>query len=171
MRQDNDSSLAKKGSRVASGKSATVRLATEDDIPRILELYRELAIDASGAELRSRCSPDEYRRVFAQIRSMPGHQLLVLEIGGLIVGTTVLLIVPNLGHGALPWAMVENVVVDHRYRHQGYGRLLMEYAVARAREAGCYRLLLSTNKKRRGAHRFYRSLGFDAYGYGFRIYF
>ena len=150
---------------------AIVRLATQDDITRILELYRELAITTSQAELSRSPSPDDCRRVFEAISSAPGHELLVAEYQGEIVGTMVLLIVPNLSHGVLPWAVVENLVIDRRYQRRGLGRLLMEYAVARAKEAGCYKLTLSSDKRRREAHRFYRSLGFQPSAHGFRLYF
>ena len=149
----------------------TIRLATEDDIPHILELYHQLAITTSQTELSRSPSPDDYRRIFAQIRSAPGHELLVAEHRGEVVGTVVLLIVPNLSHSASPWALVENLVIDHRHRNRGLGRMLMEYAIARARDAGCYRIVLSSDKRRRKAHQFYRSLGFDASAYGFRLYF
>ncbi len=170
MLQDTGGSIGGGEPGQIPGKSV-IRLATEKDFPRIVALYRELAIDASPAESRLSPSSDDYRGVFAQISHMSGHELLVVEYEGRVVGTVVLLIVPNLGHGALPWAMVENLVIDHRYRRRGLGTLLMEYAIRRTREAGCYRLLLSSNKKRRDAYRFYRSLGFDAYGTGFRLYF
>ena len=114
-----------------------IRLATEEDIPHILELYRQLAITASQVELSRSPSPDDYRRVFAEICAAPGHEVLVAEYQGEVVGTMVLLIVPNLSHGACPWALVEKLVIDHRHRRRGFGRLLMDYAIARAREAGC----------------------------------
>jgi len=150
---------------------AIIRLATEEDIPRILELYRELVITTSQAELRQSPSLDDCRRVFAEICAFPGHELLVAEHQGEVVGTMVLLIVPNLSHGALPWALVENLVIDTKHRRRGIGRLLMDYAIARAKEAGCYNLGLSSNKRREEAHQFYRSLGFEASAHGFRLYF
>ena len=149
----------------------TIRLATEGDIPRILELYRQLAITTSQAELCNSPSLDDCRRVFAEIGIFPGHELLVAEEEGKVIGTLVLLIVPNLSHSALPWALVENIVVDEKHRRQGIGRLLMNYAIARAKEAGCYRIVLSSDKRRKEAHKFYRSLGFQASAHGFRLYF
>jgi GNAT superfamily N-acetyltransferase len=143
---------------------AIVRLATEQDLPRILELYEELVGE------RHPLSPDETQPVLAQIAAMPGHELLVAEENGAVVGTLVVLVVPNLSHGARPWAIVENMVVDGRYHRQGIGRLLMEEAIARARQAGCYKIQLLSNKKRRQAHKFYRSLGFEASAHGFRLY-
>jgi len=150
---------------------ALVRVATEEDIPRILELYRQLVITTSQAELGQSPSLDDYRQVYAQICSLPGYELLVAEEEGEVIGTIVLLIVPNLSHNASPWALVENVVVDESYRRQGIGSLLMEYAMAQARQAGCYRIVLSSDKRRDEAHQFYRSLGFEASSHGFRLYF
>jgi len=151
--------------------TASVRLATEADIPRILELYQELAITTSQAEQGRIPSPDECRRVFDEIRNQPGHELLVAEEEGDVIGTLVLLIVPNLSHGVLPWAIVENMIVDGRYQRRGVGRLLIDYAIARARDAGCYKITLSSDKRRPDAHRFYRSTGFEASALGFRRYF
>ena len=49
----------------------TIRAATEEDIPRILKLYRQLAITTSQIELSRSPSPDEYRRIFSEICSAP----------------------------------------------------------------------------------------------------
>jgi len=149
---------------------AIVRAAVEDDIPRILELYQDLVITTSQQELKRGSPGDDYQRVFNEIQNMPGYELLVVDENGAVLGTMVLLIIPNLSHSALPWALVENMVVDSSYRRRGLGRLLMDYAIARAREAGCYKLTLSSNKKRPEAHRFYRSSGFEDSAHGFRMY-
>ncbi len=149
----------------------TVRLATEADIPRILELYRELAITTSQAEQKHKPSLNSFRQAFADISAYPGHELVVAEEDGEVIGTLVLLIVPNLAHGALPWALVENMIVDRQRRHRGLGKLLMDYAITRARDAGCYKITLSSDKRRPDAHRFYRSVGFEPSAHGFRRYF
>jgi predicted N-acetyltransferase YhbS len=143
---------------------AIVRPATELDIPRILELYETLTGE------RHNLSRQETGPVFDAIASMPGHELLVAEENGMVVGTVVLLIVPNLSHEAHPWAIVENLVVDVGYRRRGIGRLLMDYAIASAREAGCYKVQLLSNVKRKEAHQFYKALGFRTSAYGFRMY-
>lgn len=143
---------------------ATVRPAVEQDIPRILELYEELTGE------RHDLTRHETEPIFAEINAMTGHELLVAEEDGVVVGTMVLLIVPNFSHGALPWAIVENMVVDPAHRRQGIGRMLVDYAIARAREAGCYKLQLLSSTKRREAHWFYKRLGFKNSAYGFRMY-
>jgi predicted N-acetyltransferase YhbS len=150
---------------------ATVRAATENDIPHIIELYRQLAITTAPAELNQEKSLADYRRVFARISAVPGLELLVAEEGSEVIGSLVLFIAPNLSHNGLPWALVENVIVDQKYRRQGIGKLLMDYAIARAKKAHCYRIGLSSDKRRKDAHQFYRSLGFEASSHGFRLYF
>lgn len=149
---------------------AIVRVAVEEDIPRILELYGELVLSTSPEELNHNPSTDDYRQAFAQIQTATGHELLVAEEEGRVVGTMVLIIVPNLSHGGLPWAGVENVVVDSNYRRRGIGKLLMDYASTQAKETGCYKIQLISDKRRKEAHKFYRLLGYKASGHGFRLY-
>jgi len=150
---------------------AIIRAATEEDIPRILELYEELVTSTAPSEADRVPSPDDYRHIFEQVHDMQDHELLVAEEKGEVIGTMVLLIVPNLSHKGLPWAVVENVVTDRRFQRRGIGRSMMEYAIDHAREAGCYKLQLASSKTRDEAHRFYESLGFEASAHGFRLYF
>ncbi len=149
---------------------ATVRIANEQDIPRILELYRQLAFTPPPPDA-PQPSLEACQRVFKEINSIPGYKLLVAEDSGLIVGTAVLVILPGLSHGVSPFAVVEYVVVEEKCRRQGIGKLLMNYIIAEAKEAGCYKIMLTSNKRREQAHEFYRSLGFDASAHGFRLYF
>ena len=141
-----------------------VRKATRQDLPRILALYEELT------EEKQNISAETLERVFNQISHMPDHEILVAEENGTILGTSLLQIVPNLTHDARPWAIVENVVVGSRYRRQGAGRLLMEYIKDRCRQAGCYKIQIMSNIKRKEAHQFYRAIGFADSAVGFRLY-
>ena len=150
---------------------AIIRAAKEQDIPRILELYQQLALTSKEAEEQTGSSLDNYRKVFCEISGFPGHELLVAEDQGEVVGSLALFIAPNLSHGARPWAIIENVIVDQQYRRRGEGRLLMEYAVSRAKEENCCRVGLSSDKSRQEAHQFYHAVGFEASAYGFRMYF
>jgi GNAT superfamily N-acetyltransferase len=150
---------------------ALVRAAREEDIPRILELYQQLAATNAEAERKRTLSLEHYRRAFREIGGYTGQELLVAKGAGEVIGSLVLVIVPNLSHGARPWAVIENVIVDERYRRRGVGQLLMEYAVNRAREEDCCRIGLDSDKIRGEAHQFYKAMGFEASAYGFRQYF
>ena len=145
-----------------------MRHATEADLPRIVELLAQLSLDESREELGPPL-PETCRRAFQQIQADPNQRLLVAEAGGRVVGTASLLIVPNLSHRGRPYAIVENVVVDATERGTGYGELLLRYAMEEARRAGCYKLTLTSNKRRTDAHRFYGRLGFQATHEGFRV--
>ena len=148
---------------------ANIRKAEPSDIPRILELYHQLSITTAPAELNIKVSHEYYRTILDRINNFPGMSLLVAAVDGEVVGSLVLVIVPNLAHRGLPWAVVENVIVDESRRRSGIGRLMMEYAVTEAKKAGCYRISLDSNNVRKDAHKFYESLGFKGSSIGFRM--
>ena len=149
---------------------ARVRDATEDDLPRIIELLAQLSPDTPREDLRQP-QAESYRAAFREIEADPRQRLLVVEAEGRVVGTAALIIVPNLSHQGRPYAIVENVVVDEQERGGGYGELLMRHAMEEARRAGCYKLALTSHKRRAEAHRFYERLGFQATHEGFRVDF
>ena len=148
----------------------SIRNAVEEDIPRIQELYLQMAFTPPPPDA-PRPSMEEYRRIFREFSAMPGYELLVAEDNDTIVGTTVLAILPGMAHGVSPFAVVEYVVVDEKRRGEGIGRILMEYIIGKAKDAGCYKIMLTSDKRRTEAHEFYRSLGFEASAHGFRLYF
>ena len=148
-----------------------IRLSNVNDIPRIIQLYDELVITTSMTESDKKPSLVDYQKTLNEIDTIPGYELLIAEENDEIVGSMVLLIMPNLSHRASPWALVENMIIDPKQQRRNVGRKLMEYAVRRAKDKGCYRIILNSNKKRRRAHKFYRSLGFEASAYGFSLYF
>jgi GNAT superfamily N-acetyltransferase len=145
-----------------------IRRAIEKDIPRILELYRQLSFEPE----KYRMPPvNECRKVFRKMSQYPGYTLLVAEDNGQVVGTTVQAILPGFAHGTSPFAVVEYVVVDEKYRSKGIGKLLMESVISLAKEAGCYKIMLTSDLRRERAHKFYKSLGFQPSAQGFRFYF
>jgi ribosomal protein S18 acetylase RimI-like enzyme len=149
----------------------TIRAARRSDIPKLLALYEELSLSTSPVEAARSPSPADYEQAFDRMTAVPGLELLVLEEGGEVAGVVELLIVPNLSHKTLPWATIESLIVDKTYRRRGFGRRLMDCAIDRAKKAGCYKLVLTSNKKRLEAHKFYRSLGFEETSLGFRMNF
>jgi len=50
-----------------------------------------------------------------------------------------------------------------------YAQPDMDNGKVMAREAGCYKLVLSSNQKRARAHAVYESLGFQRHGFSFSI--
>jgi GNAT superfamily N-acetyltransferase len=59
-------------------------------------------------------------------------------------------------------AWLEDVFVREEARGKGYGRSLVEAAIARARARGCSRIQLETNQNNEGAIALYEAVGFKA---------
>ena len=147
--------------------ASQVRVATEADLPRVVELLAQLSID-DPREQPGSPPIDVYTEAFRRMQADAEQRLLVLEVDGRIVGTLVLFIIPNLTHNGRPYATVENVVVEDSERGRGRGRQLMEYAIDEAKRAGCYKLALTSHQSRTAAHRFY---GFESTHVAYRINF
>ncbi len=147
-----------------------IRRAVEKDVPRILELYQQLYLD-TGRENHRAAPLYDCVKVFREMSKYPDYTLLVAEDNGQVVGTTVLAVLPGFAHGTAPFAVVEYVVVDEKHRSRGIGRLLMESVKALAREAGCYKIMLTSDLRRERAHKFYKSVGFEPSAHGFKYYF
>ena len=139
-----------------------IRDATDGDLPGVLRILADSGIDGGES-----FSLEEARRHFARIHECPGFRLLVAVGDGEIVGTYVLQIVQKLGKRGTPAGVVEDVAVAPAHQGQGIGRAMMVHARAACRDAGCYKLALSSNMRRQDAHRFYESLGFERHGFSF----
>lgn len=133
-----------------------------EDLPAVLRLYAQPELD-DGKTLPL----EEARRIYERIRSYPDYYLYVARREGKIVGTFALLIMDNLGHLGAPSGVVEDVAVDPECQGQGIGKAMMTFAMQRCRDAGCYKLALSSNIARSKAHEFYKSLGFRQHGLSF----
>ncbi len=141
-----------------------IRKATKDDLLTILDLYR--VFDSEDDPLLGLPAAEE---IFARIESYPDFTIYLAEHEGEIIGTFALLIMDNLAHLGTPEGVVENVVVHPEMQGRGIGRIMMKQAMEICTEAGCYKLVLSSNINRKRAHQFYESLGFEKYGYSFRV--
>jgi GNAT superfamily N-acetyltransferase len=141
-----------------------IRDADRHDLPGVLALYAQPDID-DGAILPLY----DAERVFARFARYPDYTLYVAEQDGRIVGTFTLMIMDNLGHLGAPSAIVEDVAVGPVLHGRGVGRAMMRFAMARATEKHCYKIVLSSNAKRERAHAFYESLGFERHGFSFRM--
>ncbi len=141
-----------------------VRPAVAADLPAVLGLYAQPEMD-NGAVLPI----GDAERLFARFAAYPDYTLYVAEQDNEIVGTFALLVMDNLGHLGAPSAVVEDVMVGPDRHGNGIGRAMMRFAIDRARERRCYKMMLCSGAKRERAHAFYEQLGFSRHGYSFRI--
>lgn len=138
-----------------------IRPARREDLAAILALYADLETDGQVLDLPAAES------IFARMQQYPNYTVYVAVAEGQIVGSFELLIMDNLAHVGAPSGIVEDVVVHPAWRGQGIGKQMMAFALQQCRQAGCYKLALSSNRKRAAAHRFYEALGFEKHGYSF----
>lgn len=141
-----------------------IRKATQTDLPTLLELYRVFD-DPNDPRMELAAA----KRIFTRIESYPDYAIYLVEREGEIIGTFALLIMDNLAHHGVCEGIVENIIVRPQFQSQGVGKEMMESAMQLCAEAGCYKLVLSSNLIRERAHRFYENLGFEKYGYSFQV--
>jgi GNAT superfamily N-acetyltransferase len=99
----------------------------------------------------------------------PFYKIFVAELSDRVVGTFALLIMDNIGHMGASSAIIEDVAVDPEFQNSGIGQSMMGYAFEKAQQNGCYKVMLSANLKRKLAHTFYESLGFEKHGYSYKL--
>jgi GNAT superfamily N-acetyltransferase len=108
-------------------------------------------------------------RLFREMARYPDYRCYLAWDGDSPVATFTLLIFDALVHGGSREALLDGVVVTATRRGQGIGRAMIQEAMHLAASAGSYKLALSSNIKRKDAHRFYESLGFQQHGISFAI--
>jgi GNAT superfamily N-acetyltransferase len=141
-----------------------LREAALSDLPRLLELYMQLDF---GPE--KKLSLTKARSQFLRYGEYPNYRVYVAEAAGVIVGTFALIIIDSVAHGGKPFGIVEDVVVSADWQGKGIGKKMMQFAMARCKKMGCYKLALSSHLKREDAHKFYESLGFEKHGFSFQV--
>jgi GNAT superfamily N-acetyltransferase len=142
-----------------------IRRARLGDEREIEDLYRQL-------HEGEYTSPGiaKMRRALRAVARDRDQVLLVAIQDGHMVGTNHVLIFRHLARALRPAAIVENMVVDSHSRGAGVGDQLMAAALKVARRHGCYKLSLTSNRKRKSAHRFYARFGMRQTHFGYTIY-
>jgi N-acetylglutamate synthase-like GNAT family acetyltransferase len=130
------------------------RPASPEDADPIAELLEQLGYPTS---------PETAGRRLQALTASPDDEVWVAEREGTVVG-----LVSVHVSGALEYdgdvAKVSAIVVDEAARRQRVGEQLMALAERLARQRGCVLLFLTTSERRKDAHAFYRSLGFEETG-------
>ncbi|RUR10429.1 GNAT family N-acetyltransferase [Legionella sp. km772] len=135
-------------------KGVALREASKSDLEAILTLYQQPGMDERV--LAAEAATVLYLKMCAN----PHYKIYVALIDKKVVGTFALLMVPSIVHQESYLAIIEDVMVDPKTQGRGVGKLMIEFALELAEKMGCYKLALSSNKKRESAHGFYRILGF-----------
>ncbi|TBC95379.1 GNAT family N-acetyltransferase [Rhizobium leguminosarum] len=141
-----------------------IRPASRSDLPGLMTLYLHLnptdpVLDQALAEER-----------FSAILLQPGMTVFIGYAGDVAAATVTSVVVPNLTRSGAPYGLIENVVTHADHRKRGYAGAVTRHAIADARNAGCYKVMLLTGSKNPATLRFYENCGFvqDKTGYQIR---
>jgi len=146
------------GSKTLNTMDLTLRHARPGDIPRLCDLLAELfAIESDFIPDREK----QAHGLSTLIAHPPGKVLvLVAVIEGLVVGmATVQTLISTAEGGRV--GLVEDVIVDQKFRSLGIGTRLFEEVVAWSKSARLKRLQLLADRDNQSALDFYSFRGLD----------
>jgi GNAT superfamily N-acetyltransferase len=151
---------------LGDGSSVVLRRATAADVPALAAMLADDDLSAG----RETADPAPYEAAFALIDADPAHLLLVAEeSAGAVVATLQLTVIPGLARAGALRGQIEAVRVSSAMRGRGLGAAMLRWTVEEASRRGCSFVQLTTDKRRRDAHRFYARLGFVASHEGFKL--
>ncbi|WIV21041.1 GNAT family N-acetyltransferase [Paenibacillus polygoni] len=142
--------------------------ATVEHLPAIVRLLADDKLGASR-ERYEKPLPKEYFLAFAKIEQQIGNSIIVAMDQDEVVGCLQLTIIPGISRLGATRGQIEGVRIDKDYRGKGVGESLFRYAINEAKTIGCEMIQLTTDKKRKDAHRFYERLGFVASHDGMKL--
>jgi GNAT superfamily N-acetyltransferase len=143
-----------------------VREARASDWPAVSALLAELG----RPDVRGREDEDEHRRAFESYLERPDATAFVAIDEGEAVGFIDLEFRRRLNFST-PQAWVPDLVVAEGSRSRGAGKALLEAALERARERGCWSLELESAVWRERAHAFYLREGLKHSAHAFMTVF
>ena len=133
-----------------------LREAVKEDLYELLNLY--LFLHEKNIPKNS----DYLENTWEKIIEDTNHHIIVNEINGKIVSSCVCVIIPNLTRNIRPYALIENVVTNEKYRGKGYATECLNYAKEIAIKNNCYKMMLLTGTKSENTLAFYKSAGYNS---------
>ena len=131
-----------------------IREAAPNDLSALLGLYAFLHDEAPPPQ-------EKAADIWGHICAAEGHHVILGFLRGVAVSSCVLVVVPNLTRGGRPYALVENVITHPDFRHMGFASAVLAYAEQLARDANCYKIMLSSGAKDKATLRFYEAAGYN----------
>jgi len=70
-----------------------------------------------------------------------------------------------------PYGLLEDVFVNEKFRHNGYGKEIIRAVIDASKSERCYKLIATSRFEREKVHELYKGLGFSEHGLEFRMNF
>lgn len=127
---------------------------TYDDLEELSKLYEEL--------IGRKTNLESFNENFHWIDSNEDYLLIgAKDDKGNLIGSLLGIICKDLCSECKSFMVVENVIVKNSCRNMGIGKKLMTFIEDFARSKNCYFTMLVSAFKRKDAHKFYESIGYD----------
>ena len=114
-----------------------IRQATLEDMEQVVQVLSHLA--PVGEDLE----PDN----FAKIMDLDSCDTLVWESDDDIIAVGSLWILQKVIRGYGKMGQIEDVVVLPEYRGSGFGKMIIDALIDKAKERGCYKVILNCSEK------------------------
>jgi GNAT superfamily N-acetyltransferase len=130
------------------------RLARASDLASLLALF-------AVSEVSAPAQPhDRAERIWQETLAQPGVHVFVADDGDRITASCMLVTAPNLLRGGRRHGFLENVVSHPELRGRGYGKAVVQAALAHAWASDCHHVLMQSGRADPRVHAFYEAQGF-----------
>ena len=140
-----------------------IRVAVEEDLPSILEMYGQPSMDGTALSL------SDAALLFKFFSEDKNRHLYVVIENGKILGSFCIIIMQMFSRKGSKTGILEDVVVREDCQGKGIGKMMMAFANDMCEQAGCYKIVLASGLHREDAHTFYEKLGYRKQGYCFSL--
>ena len=100
-------------------------------------------------------------------QTINNYRIVYLSSNDKVVAVAGFRISHNLAWG--DFLYVDDLITDNAERSKGYGKQLLDWLIAHAKQQGCSQLHLDSGIQRKHAHRFYEREGMTVTGYHFAL--
>ncbi|RYY04770.1 MAG: GNAT family N-acetyltransferase [Gammaproteobacteria bacterium] len=128
------------------------RKATAADATAIGALYKELVPNAPVHVLPERIN---------DIALDKNTYLVVCDDENNIVATALVVLCGDVMFTRQPFAIIENVIVSHKFQRAGLGKQLMQHIEAFCLAKDCSKIMLLSGSDNHSAHNFYIAMGYN----------
>ncbi len=136
-------------------------------IAQVLSDEQVLATRQVMLQLRPNVAPDEYLGTIKRMMQTDGYHLAALYADGTVRAVAGYRFIEMLYCGRIMY--VDDLNTDENVRSKGYGKALLDWLKAEAREHGCGQLHLDSGVQREPTHRFYFRERLTINAYHFRV--
>jgi GNAT superfamily N-acetyltransferase len=136
------------------------RLAACDLTP-LADLFRQFWDESSSLQ--------QMETTFRRLTANPAYLLLTAKRKERLIGFAMGIICEELYGDGRPFMVIEDLIVDKKFRRNGAGFALVRELEKFAHRHNCCQIIFVTEAHRKNAHQFYRSLGYESGSYkGFK---